>query len=176
MLIDSPRSPCQSMFTMRTVPVGLAASWERLVSDQPLAALAAAHSVHRSLAEWQTELVKEAVAGGASWEEIGDALATSRQAAWARFRTALGDTTGGEPMRDRDEVRQRIRELVEANHARLREIEARWRDEHEQLLGHVRQSKDRLAEGRRNHARARREARDRLRREIEVARSEAYSG
>ena len=158
---------------MRRIPRAATESWDRLPSDPPLAALGASHTLHRALAHWQTDLVREAVASGASWEEIGIALGTTKQGAWARFRVPLGDK-GGPGVMDsgkRQQSHQRARELWEAGQARLHEMEGKWRDEHERLRHQVRESKDRLAEAKRRHARERRDARQELRREVDTARA-----
>jgi hypothetical protein len=71
----------------------------------------------------------------------------------------------------RQQSRQRARELWEAGQARLREMEGKWRDEHESLRNQVRESKDRLSQAKRRHARERRDARQELRREVDTARA-----
>jgi hypothetical protein len=158
---------------MRRIPKAVTDSWSRLPSDPPLAALGATHTLHRALAYWQTDLVREAVASGASWDEIGISLGTTKQGAWARFRVPLADK-GGPGVMDsgkRQQSRQRARELWEAGQARLREMEGKWRDEHESLRNQVRESKDRLSQAKRRHARERRDARQELRREVDTARA-----
>ncbi|MDQ6672130.1 MAG: hypothetical protein M3069_15535, partial [Chloroflexota bacterium] len=130
-------------------------------------------TLHRALAHWQTDLVREAVASGASWEEIGTALGATKQGAWARFRVALGDK-GGPGVMDsgkRQQSNQRARELWEDGQARLRDMEGKWRDEHERLRQQVRESKDRLSEAKSRHSRERRDARQELRREMDTARA-----
>ena len=148
-------------------------SWDRLPDASPLDALGASHTIHRALAHWQTDLVREALAGGASWEEIGAALGTTRQAAWARFRVQLGEKGGPMAMEQdgRHEARQRAREAFVAGHKQLREIEDKWRDEQAQLRQLVRESKERLTEARQQYARKRQEAREELRRQVRAARA-----
>ena len=157
---------------MREIPSELAEAWQRLPTDPPLAALASSHQVHRTLANWQNALVKEAVEDGASWEEIGVALGTSKQGAWARFRAAVGEQGGQGTMHDPVQTKQRVRELWNAGQARLSEMDTKWREEQQRLRQHVHESKDRLAEARRHHAQERREARQNLRREMEKLRKE----
>jgi hypothetical protein len=157
---------------MRKIPSELAEAWQRLPTDPPLAALASSHQVHRTLANWQNALVKEAVEDGASWEEIGVALGTSKQGAWARFRAAVGEQGGQGTMRDPVQTKQRIRELWSAGQARQSEMDTTWREEQQRLREQVHESKDRLAEARRHHAQERREARQTLRREMEKLRKE----
>jgi hypothetical protein len=158
---------------MRRIPKAVTDRWDRLPSDQPLAALDASHALHRALAHWQTDLVREAVASGASWEEIGISLGSTKQGAWARFRVPL-EGKGGPGVMDsgkRQQSHQRARELWEAGQARLHEMDDKWRDEHEGLRNQVRESKDRLSEAKRRHARERRDARQDFRREVDAARA-----
>src|SRR5947209_938682 len=157
---------------MRKIPSDLAEAWQRLPTDPPLAALASSHQVHRTLSNWQSALVKEAVEDGASWEEIGVALGTSKQGAWARFRAAVGEQGGQGTMHDPVQTKQRVRELWNAGQARLSEMDTTWREEQQRLRQQVHESKDRLAEARRHHAQERREARQNLRREMEKLRKE----
>jgi septal ring factor EnvC (AmiA/AmiB activator) len=157
---------------MRKIPSELAEAWQRLPTDPPLAALASSHQVHRTLANWQNALVKEAVEDGASWEEIGVALGISKQGAWARLRAAVGEQGGQGTMHDPVQTRQRVRELWNAGQARLSEMDTTWREEQQRLRQQVHESKDRLAEARRHHAQERREARQNLRREMEKLRKE----
>jgi hypothetical protein len=152
------------------IPKAVAESWDRLRTDSPAEALASSHALHQAIATWQTALVQEALANGAGWEEIGVALGTSKQGAWARFRAAAGEQGGREAMQDRHLTRQRVGEIVKAGHARLREMDASWREEHEQLRRQLQESKDRFTDARRRHADERRDARSSLRREIEAAR------
>jgi hypothetical protein len=157
----------------RRLPKTLVESWDRLPGDPPLKALVASHTLHGALASWQTELVREALASGASWEEMGQALGTTKQGAWARFRVQL-EGKGGHGMVDstgRRQARQRARELWEAGQTRLGEIEARWREEQEGLRRQVRETKERLSEARQRHARERRDARQELRKELEKVRA-----
>jgi hypothetical protein len=163
----------QQQLTTRRIPKSITTSWDQLTDDAPLVALEASHALHRALAQWQIELVREAVVAGASWEDIGGALGTTKQGAWARFRVPLGDK-GGMDVTDtggRRDTHRRARELWEAGQARMREIEGKWREEQERLRQQVRESKDRLSEARRRHARERRDAQDELRREMEAARA-----
>ena len=58
-------------------------------ADEALAALAAMPALRDALHRWEATLAREALAAGASWTTIGDALGTSRQAAWERLRPAI---------------------------------------------------------------------------------------
>jgi hypothetical protein len=66
----------------------MAAAWQAAVSDpDPLAALGATRALVGLLSTWESQLVAEAVAAGATWESIGGSVGVSRQAAWERFHT-----------------------------------------------------------------------------------------
>lgn len=106
----------------------------------------------------------------ASWDDIGAAIGTTRQGAWARFRVTLEKGEGGKEMDDRSQNRQQIVEMWNAGHARLRELEAKWIEEQSTLRQQVERSKDQLMEAKRRHQRERRDAKQRLRREIRDAR------
>ena len=70
----------------RAVPPLMTATWEAATTDpDPLAALGATRALVELLATWESRLVGEAVADGATWETIGSAVGVTRQAAWARF-------------------------------------------------------------------------------------------
>jgi hypothetical protein len=158
---------------MRRIPKPVTESWDRLPVDPPLGALDASHKLHQAIAQWQTDLVREAITSGASWEEIGVGLGTTKQGAWARFRVPLGGKGGQAVMESagRREAQKRAREAWDAGQARMREIEGKWRDEHDRLRQQVRESKDRLSEAQRRHSRERRDARQELRREVAAARA-----
>ena len=60
----------------------------RLVGDwgeRPLEGIREARGVERALDKLLREQVRRARAAGCSWTEVGDALGTSKQAAWERF-------------------------------------------------------------------------------------------
>jgi hypothetical protein len=70
----------------RQVPPLMTATWEAAITDpDPLAALGASRALVGLLSTWETRLVGEAVAAGATWEAIGGTVGVSRQAAWERF-------------------------------------------------------------------------------------------
>lgn len=68
----------------------LTEAW-RLALDpsDPMAALAAVSAVRAALPAWEATLARQALADGASWARIGEALGTSRQAAWERLRPLI---------------------------------------------------------------------------------------
>lgn len=137
-----------------------------------MTALAASHALHRALARWQVELVKEATAQGSSWEEVGAALEATKQAAWARFRHSLGEQGGNALMdsSDRRQALQRAREAWANGQARLREMDAKWRQEQTRLQQLVRQGQEELTKARRQHEQERRGARQALSRGVTAAR------
>jgi hypothetical protein len=60
----------------------------RLVGDwdeQPLDGLREARGIERALDKVLWDQVRRARADGCSWTEVGEALGTSKQAAWERF-------------------------------------------------------------------------------------------
>ncbi len=70
----------------RTVPPLMTATWEAATADpDPLAALGATRALAGLLTTWETQLVGEAMEGGATWESVGHSVGVSRQAAWGRF-------------------------------------------------------------------------------------------
>lgn len=151
----------------------MVSNWERLPSEPPLAALASTHALHRAIASWQVALVKEAAGNGASWEEIGTALGTTRQGAWARFRVPLEEGEGEQSMEDRQAAKQKMDELWRAGRARFREMESRWREEETRLREQIQMAKSQLADGKRRYSRDRRDAKDKLRRDVDAARAKA---
>ena len=79
MKLDSVRPPKQ-----------LVAAWNDVVDDgDPLAALRAARQLKELLGQWEAQLARQALAAGETWETIGAALGTSRQAAWERLRGGI---------------------------------------------------------------------------------------
>ncbi len=64
----------------------MTAAWDAATSDpDPLAALGATRALVGLLSTWESQLVAEAVAAGATWEAVGGSVGVSRQAAWERF-------------------------------------------------------------------------------------------
>lgn len=60
----------------------------RLVGDwgeRPLDGLREARGIERALDKVMRDVVHRAREAGCSWTEVGDALGTSKQAAWERF-------------------------------------------------------------------------------------------
>jgi hypothetical protein len=70
----------------RNVPSLMTATWEAATTEaDPLLALGATRALAGLLSTWESKLVQEAVAAGATWETIGSTVGVSRQAAWERF-------------------------------------------------------------------------------------------
>lgn len=75
---------------MQDVPAELKDAWERTVAGgDPLEALCAARDLKDALSRFEARIAREALANGETWETIGNALGTSRQAAWERLRRAI---------------------------------------------------------------------------------------
>ena len=57
--------------------------------ESPLEALRAAQVARELMPAWESHLARRALAAGETWESIGVALGTSRQAAWERLRPGI---------------------------------------------------------------------------------------
>jgi hypothetical protein len=65
-------------------------AWQAVVdAGEPLLALAAIPALRDALTKWEAALARAALGDGASWTTVGQALGTSRQAAWERLRPAI---------------------------------------------------------------------------------------
>lgn len=72
------------------LPGELADAWSKATgAADALAALTEMAALREALGRWEAGLARDALAAGASWTTIGDALGTSRQAAWERLRPAI---------------------------------------------------------------------------------------
>jgi hypothetical protein len=72
------------------LPGELVDAWAAVTrADDALSALAHMAVLRDALGGWEAGLARDALANGASWTTIGDALGTSRQAAWERLRPAI---------------------------------------------------------------------------------------
>jgi len=114
----------------RKVPPLMSATWEAALTDSdPLAALGATRALVGLLSTWESQLVGEAIAAGATWEVIGGTVGVSRQAAWEHFHD------------DVHEFRRRMKsDLLEL------------RNRHRQEMLEFRESVKSEARGRRRHA------------------------
>jgi hypothetical protein len=94
----------------REVPPLLRQAWDTATGDgDPLEALGAARALKAQLPTWEAQLVKEAIAEGATWETIGDSVGVSRQAAWDRFHHDVHDLRR-QMRKDMHEVRKKYRD------------------------------------------------------------------
>ena len=120
----------------RATPDGLSRAWEEVTHDpNPVSALRATATMHRELIEWQSALVAEAIDAGATWEKVGAALGTTRQAAWARFRHVVEDDGRRTKVMNQqaNELLQKVQDEMKSLHARTRELDGRWREERARL-------------------------------------------
>ena len=114
----------------RDVPTGLTATWTAATADpDPLDALRSSRRLYGELPGWQGRLVVEGLRAGATWEQIGTALGTTRQAAWARFRHVAEQAEGRRgPMPEQVAALQgRLNDEVKALQGRLKTLDAEWR-------------------------------------------------
>ena len=94
----------------REVPPLLVQAWETATGDgDPLEALGATRALRAHLSTWEAQLVKEAVADGATWETIGTSVGVSRQAAWDRFHHEVHDLRR-QMRKDMHNVRKKYRD------------------------------------------------------------------
>lgn len=72
------------------VPDELASAWTAATEeDDPIRALRSLATLRSELTRYEAHLARHALGDGASWATIGEALGTSRQAAWERLRPAI---------------------------------------------------------------------------------------
>jgi hypothetical protein len=144
----------------RHVPEDLTATWQRATADpDALSALGASRTLAQGVDRWQGILVAEAVRNGATWEQIGETLGTSRQAAWARFRHVM-ESKGGGSMEDLTaELKRRIQDEVRSLREAMKAIDETHRKARTAAL-------DRLHEVEREARRERQELRDRMKETI----------
>ena len=133
--------------TGRQVPEDLSASWSTATTDpDPLAALSASGELARGIDRWQAMLVAKAVREGATWEQIGERLGISRQAAWARFRNAVEGR--GEMENDTAELRGRIQEEVRSLREAMRAMDDEHRQARSEAMNGIREMDRRIREER----------------------------
>lgn len=147
----------------RQIPHELKKCWDDGTGhSDPLAALSATKEFWPRWAEWQATLAREAIANGATWDEIGRAMGTSRQAAWGRFKAAV---EGDKPMEKENEwqLREAIKEMqargrerdqaLSANRKRLRDdlraLDRQRAQERTELQQQIREFRVRLSDSRR---------------------------
>ena len=72
------------------VPGELNDAWSKVTdASDSLTALSNMPALRDALGQWEATLARDALASGASWATIGEALGTSRQAAWERLRPGI---------------------------------------------------------------------------------------
>ena len=143
---------------MRQMPKSVLEAWAEATSDtDSLATLGATKVLVGEVAQWQSDLVRDAVGRGATWDDIGAALGTTRQAAWARFRSVAEEETDTSiPMRQEVKaVTQRINDELRALQTRLKDFDEKWRARQTELSLQARELE-----------RARREERKQLQQEL----------
>ena len=127
--------------TKRTIPDTLRQTWESATQHpDPLIALQATRGFWRQWAQWQSVLVAETLKAEATWDDIGHALGTSRQAAWARFRNVIEETNEGGAMQTQEQVERLSKELTEnvkVIQERLRSIDTKGQEERKHLQDQV---------------------------------------
>src|SRR5947199_2679142 len=114
---DEPRT---SSSRTREVPPLLQQAWETATGGgDPLEALGATRALRAHLSTWEAQLVKEAMADGATWETIGTSVGVSRQAAWDRFHHEVHDLRR-QMHQDVQDLRRRYREEARELHRTYR--------------------------------------------------------
>jgi chromosome segregation ATPase len=125
-------------------------AWEEATrAPDSQTALRAFSQLKDRLAKWQEELVRDAVAEGASWDDVGAATGTSRQAAWARFRKSVDEGGGTEAMHDQiDHLSRRVKAETKELQGRVKELADKWRDEQGALREQMRNLSHQIADDR----------------------------
>ena len=157
----------------RDVPTGLAAAWTAATADpDALDALRSSRRLYGELSGWQGRLVVEGLRAGATWEQIGAALGTTRQAAWARFRHVVEQSEGRRgPMPEQvAALRARLDDEVKALQGRLKSLDAEWRADRARLHEELRALDRARAQQRKTVQRELRETASSLRDEIRALR------
>lgn len=104
------------------MPEVLTVTWRTATTDpDPLVALGAVRALAPLLSSWEGQLAREAQAGGATWETIGETIGVTRQAAWARFRSDMDDY--------RREVEREARDMRARHRQEVRELRDRVRND-----------------------------------------------
>ena len=151
------------------VPSELQASWTTATSDRdPMSALGASAGLARGVDRLQGALVAEAIRAGATWEQVGETLGISRQAAWARFRDAVGLEGGRRVQEETARFKERIHEQVRSLRDSVRAME----DEHRKART---EAMDRIREEDRRFRQERQELKDRMKATIRSLQDELRS-
>jgi hypothetical protein len=150
----------------RPVPEDLRTAWERSTGDpDPLAALAATRRLARGVDLWQGTMVAEAVRGGATWEQIGETLGISRQAAWARFRRVVDEKGGRSMDQETAQLMQRIQDEVRSLRESMRALDESQRQARKEAV-------DQIREMERQARQERQELRDRMKENVRALQEE----
>jgi hypothetical protein len=124
----------------REVPPLLRQAWDTATGDgDPLEALGATRALKGQLPTWEAQLVKEAIAEGATWETIGDSVGVSRQAAWDRFHHEVHD------------LRRQMRKDMHNVRKKYRDEAMKIRDSYVDQLGPRKRGRGRARSGRPDH-------------------------
>jgi hypothetical protein len=103
----------------RQVPYELQQCWdEGTKHPDALTALRATKEFWPRWAQWQATLAREAIAGGATWDQVGKAMGTSRQGAWGKFKSVV---EGGRQVDAQKESERKVREAIKEMRMRGRE-------------------------------------------------------
>jgi Spy/CpxP family protein refolding chaperone len=135
----------------RDIPIELTDAWSAATEDpQALDALGASRGLFASLSRWQGRLVAEALEAGATWEQIGATLGTTRQAAWARFREVAEQTEGRRvPMPEQVVALQsKLADEIKALQAKLKSFDAEGREDRKRVQEELRRLERERAEQR----------------------------
>jgi len=94
--------------------------------DDPLAALRVLADTEVQLDRMRRDRVIAARAGGASWQQVGDAMGVSRQSAWEAFtadvRAALEANTAGNDLDEDEAMDVAVSEARAVRHRRRHSI------------------------------------------------------
>jgi hypothetical protein len=125
----------------RDIPDELNDAWTAATEDpDALDALRASRGLFAQLSNWQGRLVAEGLQAGATWEQVGSALGTTRQAAWARFREVAEKTEGRRvPMPEQVAALQtKLNDEMKGLQDRLKGLDADWREDRARLQEELR--------------------------------------
>jgi hypothetical protein len=101
----------------------LAEAVSRMRTAEGIAAVAAARDLSRLTEDAMRDAVARARAAGATWQEVGDALGASRQAAFQRFGRPAA------PPVDPEAAERAVRVLVDLAHGRLAPVVGRFTEQ-----------------------------------------------
>lgn len=148
---------------MQAPPAPVRYAWKHATENpHPIEALRGTKELFGEVASWQSTLVESALRGGATWEGIGTALGTTRQAAWARFRN-VAESVEGRSVPTGQEVKamsQRVKDELGGLQSKLKDFDEKWRERQGDLAQQARKLE-----------RERREERKQLQHEIRTIQS-----